>query len=113
MEENILGEFVSGILEKAGIPTTHESYGALYGVLQTRLGARLLLELLVLLTPEQAAQARQLIADKNSDPKAVLETIATFIPDLPAQLPVICKKMGQELLEDLLPAQPVSSATQG
>lgn len=98
--DDFLSEFVSEVLAECGATNTEsEAYQKLHAGLMKRVEARMVLEIISMLTPEDAEKAR-----KEMDSGAELESITTALrnmPDSTVGMAAALARIREELIKDL------------
>lgn len=94
--------YTQGLLEEAGIEIgEEEKYKQLVEALRKRINARVYLELISMLNPDQVAQVASDIKSDNPDPEKTLNQISQKLGDFPTRVAQILARVRSELLEDL------------
>lgn len=91
------------ILEALGVKDESEEGKKLLEMINNRVTARLYLEMVSMLTPEQAAMVSADANSESADPEKVLRETIEKIPDFGPRLALVLGKIRSELIEDLKP----------
>ncbi len=108
IETDFITIYAEAILEDLGIPSKQDDeknpeYDKLLDMLKNRINARVYLEMVAMLTPEQATLVSADIDSEKPDPEAVIRKTLEQLPDFAPRLAVVLGKIRSELLEDLKP----------
>ncbi len=93
-----IGEFVEDVLRECGLSSEIVSYVKIKEGLERRVVARLLLEVVALLTPAEANQMRKELDESSHD---ALEKLISQKPEASVQLASSLVRMRSELVQDL------------
>lgn len=97
---DIIRDYCGDLLQEIGIKIDAPSYGRMLAALEKRVNARLMLEILNLMTSEQAQRAKDEIDSEHPDPNLFFALIVKEMPDLGNQLIEILALLRNELLRD-------------
>ncbi len=112
VETDFITIYAESILGDLGIPSGVSSeedgkndgeHEKLLEMVKHRINARVYLEMVAMLTPEQAALVAEDIEKEKPDPEAVIRKTLEQLPDFAPRLAVALGKIRSELLEDLKP----------
>ncbi|MBI3632504.1 MAG: hypothetical protein HY225_03585 [Candidatus Vogelbacteria bacterium] len=100
--ENFISEFCEEILSEIGVTATDEDiFNKIKTTLEDRVNSRLFLEIINLLTPEQAAKLTEELNIKNPEPAKLFERLAVEIPNFQGLVAQILTHLHNELISDL------------
>ena len=101
---DIIEEFSAELLSDLGIGDSDgEQYKILLNTINDRVNARLFLEIISVLSPEQAMEVREDMEKAEPNPEKLLFDISQKIPNFQAMVVQLMAKIRVELLEDLKP----------
>ena len=100
-QTNIISEFISELLHELNVPSETEEYTELMTVLEERVNARLFLNIIKSLTPEQAAMVSKDLTSEAPDPDLILEKLLDSAPHLQAVIAGTLGEIHIELTNDL------------
>jgi hypothetical protein len=104
VETDFISIYAEGILEDLGIKIDgREEVQKLVAMIKNRINARVYLEMVAMLTPEQAALVMEDMDKENPDPEAVIQKTLAQLPDFAPRLAAALGKIRSELLADLKP----------
>jgi len=95
--------YTRSVLEDLGVALDDMNSQKLFDTIKHRINARVYLEMVAMLTPEQAALVARDINSEHPDPEATIQKTLEKIPDFAPRLAVVLGKIRSELLEDLKP----------
>ncbi|MBI5138830.1 MAG: hypothetical protein HZA95_03475 [Candidatus Vogelbacteria bacterium] len=100
---NIIEQFVVDILDEVGVNEKDDSmhYWQFKKTLIDRVNARLFLEMVGAMDPEQAALVKKEIESEKPDPRGVMEKIGSQIPDFSLRVLNALNKIRIDLVSDL------------
>lgn len=105
MNENKTNDFINSfsldILQESGVTIGEsETSKRLLKELENRIVSRLFLEMVVLLTPEQASRVTKNINEDDTDPAKLMESMAHEIPEFHIHMAKALQILRGELIED-------------
>lgn len=104
IQEDFITLYSEGILEEMGIEVGEdEKYIKLLGMVSDRVVARLYLELLASLTPEQVSEVAVDMNSDSPDPEKAILAIKSKISDFNVRVAQILSRVKDELTKDLAP----------
>ncbi len=107
---NMITEFVDDLFDEIGVKETMDGYEKLRIAIEDRVIARVFLELVNSLTPQQAKLvANDLVDTEHQNPDAIFAKLIKEIPDLQGIVVQILAKIRLELISDL---KEISTATE-
>ncbi|OGI60093.1 hypothetical protein A2641_02900 [Candidatus Nomurabacteria bacterium RIFCSPHIGHO2_01_FULL_37_25] len=105
MNENKINDFINSfsneILQESGVSTEGtETSKRLLEEVENRVVARLFLEMVALLTPEQASRVTKDISEDDTDPAKLMESMGHEIPEFHIRMAKALQSLRGELIED-------------
>ncbi len=102
MEDNIIKEFAEELLIDAGVDgSDRASWRSLSEAIEGRIHARLMLEIVGALTPEQAARVRTEMDAVRPDPEQLFHEFKKEIPNFTSLVLTILEKIRLEISAEL------------
>lgn len=100
--DDFITDYAKGILVELGAKIDDSEQSArLINAITSRVMARVFLEMIMLLTPEQAAELNKGGEEGAEDPELVLAKLRDSIPDFPVRVAQLLTTIRAELLEEL------------
>lgn len=99
-EIDFINIYAKSILEDLGILDNNKEYEKLLKIVKDRINARVYLEMIAMLTPEQVKNVSLDIDNDNGDPIKTIKKIIEQVPDFQPRMAIILNKIRSELLED-------------
>lgn len=102
-KDDILNNFAEELVRESGLPIEEGQRRRLVEVIRERIDTRLFLELLAMLTPEQAERVQADIGrEDGGEPQRLASSLAREIPDYSAKVVVALSRIHDELAADLV-----------
>ena len=99
--KKFIEDYCKEILHDLNLAESDPKFLEILEVVGNRVNARIFLETLAMLTPEQAALVKQDLDKNNPDPKGVLDKVVSQIPNFQLRIVQVLANLRSELLQEL------------